>query len=160
MPLISRPVGAAPVTSFVGRDTERVELAAAIAAHRMVTVTGPGGVGKTRLALEVGEQAARSRRDGGWFVELAEVTDPAMVVPAVAAAVGVPERHGGSLDEALAEALAESDAVLVLDNCEHLIDAVRSCVERLMAACPGLVVVATSGPAWSPRTSGCIRCPA
>jgi predicted ATPase/DNA-binding CsgD family transcriptional regulator len=133
-----------PVTSFVGRDTERSELAAAIAAHRMVTVTGPGGVGKTRLAVEVGQQAAGSRRDGGWFVELAEVTDPAMVVAAVAAAVGVPERHGGSLDDALAEALAESDAVLVLDNCEHLIDAVRSCVERLMAACPGLAVVATS----------------
>ena len=140
-----RPAGwPVPVTSFVGRGTERVELAAAIAAHRMVTVTGPGGVGKTRLAMEVGQQAAGSRRDGGWFVELAEVTDPAMVVSAVAAVVGVPERHGGSLEEALAEALADSDAVLVLDNCEHLIDAVRSCVEPLMAACPGLVIVATS----------------
>ena len=132
------------VTSFVGREPERAALSTAIATHRMVTVTGPGGVGKTRLAIEVAQRDATRRRDGGWFVDLVSVTDPAMVVAALAATIGVPERHGGSLDDAVVAALAASDAVIVLDNCEHLLDAVRTCVDRLVTGCPSLAVVATS----------------
>lgn len=134
----------APVTSFVGRDVERAALTQALRAHRMVTVTGPGGVGKTRLALDVAQQFANSRRDSGWFIDLVEVTDAAMVITELAAALGVGDLHGGSLAGAVVTALAASDAVIVLDNCEHLLDAVRSCAELLVARCPSLVVVATS----------------
>ncbi len=134
----------APASSFIGRANERAALLAAIAAHRMVTVTGPGGVGKTRLALHAVEQFAATRRDGGCFVDLVHVSDPAMVVSALAAAAGVAEPLGGSLAQALAASLAHSDAVILLDNCEHLIDAVRGGVSHLLDACPQLVIAATS----------------
>src|SRR5215469_22063 len=91
----------APVTSFIGRTAERAALAAALAGHRMVTATGPGGVGKTRLALSVAAMASQERRDGVWFVDLVHQTDPAMVTAAVAQAVGVPEQSTSSLDLAL-----------------------------------------------------------
>ena len=90
----------------------------------MVTVTGPGGVGKTRPALHVAREVAATRRDGGWFVDLVQVTEPQMVIAAVASAIGVVDPHGGSLDDAVVAALAVGDAVMVLDNCEHVIDAV------------------------------------
>ena len=133
-----------PVSTFVGRATEREELMALVADHRMVTVTGPGGVGKTRLALQVAQEFAATRRDGGWFVDLVHVTDPGMVIAAVAAVIGVVEQPGGSLDDAVVAALASADAVIVLDNCEHVVDAVRSCAERLLVSCPALVLLATS----------------
>jgi predicted ATPase/DNA-binding CsgD family transcriptional regulator len=134
----------APLSSFVGRETECAALLEVVTAHRMVTATGPGGVGKTRLALRVVEAFAATHRDGGRFVDLVHVTDPAMVLSAVAAATGVAAPLGGSLAEALAASLADSDAVLLLDNCEHVIDAVRDGVSRLLAACPKLAIVATS----------------
>jgi predicted ATPase/DNA-binding CsgD family transcriptional regulator len=132
------------LSSFVGRVNECSALLSAVQAHRMVTVIGPGGVGKTRLALQVVEGFAATRRDGGYFVDLVRVSDPAMVVGAVAAAAGVTAPLGGSLSQALASALARSDAVILLDNCEHLLDAVRDCVAHLLDACPSLVLVATS----------------
>src|SRR5688572_27813859 len=114
-----------PVSSFVGREAECSALLQALADHRMVTATGPGGVGKTRLVLRVVETFSAARRDGGRFVDLVHVNDPAMVVSAIAAATGVVAPLGGSLVDALAAALARSDAVLLVDNCEHVIDAVR-----------------------------------
>lgn len=134
----------APLSSFVGRAIECTALLEAVTAHRMVTATGPGGVGKTRLALHVVEAFAATRRDGGRFVDLVHVNDPAMVLSAVATAAGVAAPLGGSLADALAASLADSDAVLLLDNCEHVVDAVRDCVSRLLAACPKLAIVATS----------------
>lgn len=134
----------AAITSFVGREAERGALAAAVAAHRMVTVTGPGGVGKTRLALQVAQEFASTRRDGGWFVDLVQVTDSEMVLAAIAATIGVAEQQGGSLDDAVVAALAASDAVMLLDNCEHVIEGVRSCAEQLLLHCPAVVIVATS----------------
>ena len=133
-----------PVTPFVGRTAERAALAAALAEHRMVTATGPGGVGKTRLALSVAAELASERRDGVWFVDLVHVTDPAMVTAAVAETVGVPEQRTTSVDLALVASLADSDALLVLDNCEHVLDGVRACVERIVAGCPEVTVLATS----------------
>ncbi|MGH3481950.1 MAG: ATP-binding protein [Nocardioidaceae bacterium] len=133
-----------PVTSFVGREAESAELTAAISVHRMVTATGPGGVGKTRLALRAAQTVAAARHEGGWFVDLVHVSDPELVVPALADAVGVVAPLGGSIEEAVTRSLADSDALVVLDNCEHLLDAVRSCVELLLGHCPSLTVVATS----------------
>src|SRR5689334_4086339 len=134
----------APVTSFIGRTAERAALATALAEHRMVTATGPGGVGKTRLALSVAAEAGPERRDGVWFVDLVYESDPVMVTAAVAQAVGVPEQSTSSLDLALIAALAKRDALLVLDNCEHVLDGVRECVERILAGYPDIRVLATS----------------
>ena len=133
-----------PVTPFIGRGPERAALTAALAEHRMVTATGPGGVGKTRLAMSVAAGVAPARRDGAWFVDLVHVTDPAMVIPAVAETVGVPEQRAASIDVALVASLAERDALLVIDNCEHLLDGVRECIERILDGCPDVTVLATS----------------
>ena len=134
----------APLSSFIGRETEYADLMRALSAHRMVTVTGPGGVGKTRLSLRVVEDFATTRRDGGWAVDLVHVTDPGLVMAAVATVVGVAAPLGGSLEQAVAASLGDSDAVLLLDNCEHVVDAVRECAAYLLGQCLELVVVATS----------------
>lgn len=135
----------APASSFVGREAELAALTLALTSQRLVTVTGPGGVGKTRLAIEAGHLAASLRRDGGWFVDLVQVTDPAMVTTAIARVVGVPEQLSGErLETELVRTLRSREAIVVLDNCEHVIDAIRPCVERLVIACASLTLVATS----------------
>ncbi len=133
-----------PLTGFVGRDTERQELAEMILANRLVTVIGPGGAGKTRLTLEVVRNLASGHSDGGWFVDLTSVSDPDRVMAEVAAAVGVAEPQGATLNEAVIAALLSRQAILVLDNCEHVLHGVLPCVDRLLAACPSLRIVATS----------------
>ncbi|MBA8951092.1 putative ATPase/DNA-binding CsgD family transcriptional regulator [Actinomadura namibiensis] len=138
------PALPAPLTTFVGRVRERGELAGAVTAHRQVTAVGPGGVGKTRLALAVAEETAADFADGVWFVDLVPVTDPGRVGAAVAAAVGVGEQPGRGIDDAVLAALADRRALLVLDNCEHVRDGVAPFLERLLAACPRLRVLATS----------------
>ncbi|MFP3992145.1 LuxR C-terminal-related transcriptional regulator [Streptomyces sp. E11-3] len=138
------PALPAPLTAFVGRVRERGELADAVKAHRQVTAVGPGGVGKTRLALAVAAEMADDFADGVWFVDLVPVTDPARVGAAVAAAVGVGEQPGRGVDEAVVAALADREALLVLDNCEQVGDGVAPFVERLLLACPRLRVLATS----------------
>ncbi|MFA1541411.1 ATP-binding protein [Actinomadura monticuli] len=138
------PVLPAPLTAFIGRTRERAELAAAVRADRLVTVAGPGGVGKTRLALAVAADLAGDFADGVWFVDLVPVTEPRRVGAAVAAAVGAGERPGHAIDDAVPAALADRRALLVLDNCEHVRDGVAPFVERLLAACPRLRVLVTS----------------
>ncbi len=140
----SAPALPAPLTSFVGRVRERGELAEAVKAHRLVTVTGPGGVGKTRLALAVAADVAGDFADGVWFVDLVPVAEPDRVGAAVAAAVGVGEQPGHGVDDAVAAALADHRALLVLDNCEQVREGVAPFLERLLAACPGLRVLVTS----------------
>ncbi|MFJ5775503.1 ATP-binding protein [Streptomyces sp. NPDC093094] len=142
----SRPAAAlpAPLTAFVGRAHERGELAEALTTHRQVTAVGPGGVGKTRLALAVAADAAAGFADGVWFVDLVPVTDPARVPAAVAAALGVGEQPGGSPGDAVPTALADRRALLVLDNCEQVRDGVAPFLEKLLAACPGVRVLVTS----------------
>jgi DNA-binding CsgD family transcriptional regulator len=134
----SAPALPAPLTAFIGRVRERGELAEAVRAHRLVTVTGPGGVGKTRLALAVAADMAGEFADGVWFVDLVPVTEPDRVGAAVAAAVGVGEQPGRGVDDAVLAALADHRALLVLDNCEQVRDGVAPFLERLLAACPGL----------------------
>ncbi|MFJ4090280.1 ATP-binding protein [Kitasatospora sp. NPDC089913] len=141
-----RPVPAlpAPLTAFVGRERERAALAALLADHRQVTAVGPGGVGKTRLALAVAAAAAGGFTDGVWFVDLAPVAAADRVAAAVAAVLGVGEQPGQGLDEAMCAALAERRTLLVLDNCEQVREGVAPFLERLLAACPEVRVLATS----------------
>ncbi|HEX6234196.1 MAG TPA: LuxR C-terminal-related transcriptional regulator [Jiangellaceae bacterium] len=133
-----------PLTSFVGRVAEQAALAEAIGHHRQVTAVGPGGVGKTRLALAVAAQAADEFADGVWFVDLVPVTDPGMVGATVAAALGIGEQRGRSLDDAVATSLRDGETLLVLDNCEHVLDGVVPFAERLLRECSRLTILATS----------------
>ncbi|MEZ0095061.1 LuxR C-terminal-related transcriptional regulator [Streptacidiphilus sp. EB129] len=133
-----------PLTAFVGRVAECAELAGLIRMHRHVVAVGPGGVGKTRLALAAAAQAAGDFPDGVWFVDLVPVTEPGMVAAAVAAALGVVEQPGLEVEESVAAALAGRQALLVLDNCEQVRDGVAPFLERLLGTCPGLTVLATS----------------
>jgi DNA-binding CsgD family transcriptional regulator len=134
----------APATPFLGRAVERAELTQALADHRLVTAIGPGGIGKTRLAISVAGDVAAQRRDGVWFVDPVRVADPAAVVATVAEVIGVPEQLAPSAEAALVASLARRDGLLVLDNCEHLLDGVRECVDLLANGCPELTVLATS----------------
>jgi hypothetical protein len=120
-------------TSFVGRDSEVGEIKKVLRAHRVVTLTGVGGVGKTRLALEVAAQLTDEFPDGVWLFELAAVTDPAAVPDAVAAALGVAQQPGMSLAESIAAALEDRVRLLLFDNCEHVLDAVADLVDAVLA---------------------------
>ncbi|MFE4618093.1 ATP-binding protein [Streptomyces sp. NPDC056747] len=141
---MAAPVLPAPLTAFVGRVRERGELAEALKKHRQVTAVGPGGVGKTRLALAVAAELAGEFADGVWFVDLAPVTDPGRIGDAVAAALGVGEQPGRGIDDSVFAVLADRQALLVWDNCEQIRDGVAPFLERLLAACPGVRVLVTS----------------
>ncbi|WP_137724140.1 protein kinase domain-containing protein [Prescottella subtropica] len=134
----------ADVTSFVGRQRELATIRHALDTARLVTLTGIGGVGKTRLAFRAAAAVRRSFPDGVWLVELAGVHDPALVVDAVATALGVRNFAGRPLRAALVDALTERTGLLVLDNCEQVIGAVAELVEGLLGHCPDLRVLATS----------------
>ena len=133
-----------PLTPFVGRVAERAALTAALDGQRLVTAVGPGGVGKTRLALSVAADVAGRFADGVWYVDLVPVTDALMIAPAIADALGLGERQGRSATDNVLGWLAERETLLVLDNCEHLLDGVVVLLERLLAGSPRLVVLATS----------------
>ncbi|WP_280399664.1 ATP-binding protein, partial [Nocardia carnea] len=134
----------APLTSFIGRDRERAELRAAVTTQRQATALGPGGVGKTRLAMAVATEVAAQFAGGAWFVDLVPVTDPALVGSAVARALGLGEQPGRGMDDSVLTALAGRHLLLVLDNCEHLRDGVAPFLERLLAHCPRVTVLVTS----------------
>src|SRR5215510_6161859 len=133
-----------PVSSFIGREHELGQTAAALDQARVVTLTGPGGVGKTRLALHAAGQAADRFGDGPWLSELAPVRDPALVDDAVAAAFSVTARTGQSTREALVEFLRTKQLLLVLDNCEHLLEAAAELAGALQRSCERLAILATS----------------
>ena len=132
------------LTSFVGRAGPVREVAVLLDRNRLVTVTGPGGTGKTRLAAEVARQVAGRFADGAWLVELAPVADPAQVAAVVAAALGVRDQPGVPAAEAVARVLARQQLLLVLDNCEHVIGAAAELCAGLLAACDDVRVLATS----------------
>jgi predicted ATPase/DNA-binding SARP family transcriptional activator/DNA-binding CsgD family transcriptional regulator/Flp pilus assembly protein TadD len=131
-------------TSFVGREREMVELKRSISMTRLMTLTGAGGSGKTRLALEVAKDLVGSYADGVWLVELAPISEPGLVVQEVAGALGAQEQPGRPLLESLLDTLDDKDMLLLLDNCEHLIDAVASLTIALLDSCPQMRVLATS----------------
>jgi predicted ATPase/class 3 adenylate cyclase len=132
------------VSSFIGRDRELLRVAKALGESRVVTLTGVGGVGKTRLALQVAAEVLPQFREGAWLVELAPVRDPDGVVGAFAAVFGVSARAGQTLDESFVEFLRTKQLLLVVDNCEHLLEAVADLVELLELSCPALSILATS----------------
>jgi predicted ATPase/class 3 adenylate cyclase/DNA-binding CsgD family transcriptional regulator len=135
---------AAVLTSFIGRDGPVAEVAGLLAERRLVTVTGPGGTGKTRLAGEVARRVAGRFADGAWLAELATVQDPAQIPPAVAAALGVRDQPGVPAAETLARVLARRQLLLVLDNCEHVIGAAAELCAGLLAAADDVTILATS----------------
>nr|BFD96243.1 hypothetical protein KitaXyl93_76030 [Kitasatospora sp. Xyl93] len=143
---LPRPAPALPVrlTSFIGRAGERAALTALLKEHRQVTALGPGGVGKTRIALTVASDVAGEFADGVWFVDLVPVSDPGMIATAVAEAIGLGEQLGRDMAESVVVALTDRHALLVLDNCEHVVDGAALFVERLLAACPRVQVLVTS----------------
>src|ERR1700757_165474 len=131
-------------TSLIGRESELDEVHAAVKAHRLVTLTGVGGVGKTRLATEVAARLVDEFPDGVWFFELAAVTDPASVLAAVAAVLGITQQPGKTVAESVADALEGRLRLLVFDNCEHVRDAVADLVEAILARSATVTILATS----------------
>jgi non-specific serine/threonine protein kinase len=134
----------AELTSFVGRRGELAEVKRLLAGSRLVTLTGIGGVGKTRLALRAAAGLRRAFRDGVWLVQLDQLRDQALVAQAVAGALGLQDRAGYATAEALADYLAGRQLLLVLDDCEHVVDAAAKLADLLLRAAPGLRVLATS----------------
>ncbi|WP_082974174.1 adenylate/guanylate cyclase domain-containing protein [Mycobacterium sp. E740] len=135
-----RPV----TTSLLGRDSDVDEIALAVKAHRLVTLTGVGGVGKTRLAVEVAARLTDEFPDGLWLFELAAVTDPAAVPDAVAAVLGVTQQPGKTVAESVAAALEGRVRLLVIDNCEHVLDAAADLIEAVLAHSATVRILATS----------------
>ena len=132
------------LTSFVGRERERREVPRLLGAARLLTLTGPGGCGKTRLALEVAGDLADAYQDGVRLAELAPLTDLESVPQAVADALSVRESLGAPPVEAISRALRGKEMLLVLDNCEHLVEAAARLAETLLVGCPRLRILATS----------------
>jgi predicted ATPase len=134
----------AEVTSFVGRRRETLELKRMLTAARLVTLTGSGGVGKTRLALRVATDLRRAFGDGVWLVELDKIHDPALVVHTIATTLGVRGESGRCALAVLREALADRQVLLVLDNCEHLLAACADVADALLRTCPDLRILTAS----------------
>ncbi|GAA3354477.1 BTAD domain-containing putative transcriptional regulator [Streptomyces antimycoticus] len=142
----------APLTSFIGRDEDLTRIDTLLTTGRLVTVLGPGGAGKTRLALEAAHRYRHALRDGAWLIDLVSVTEPAKIATAVLTGTGL--RGGAMLDarkriegdelDVLVGELGGRESLLLVDNCEHLIDAVARLVSALLPRCPGLRVLATS----------------
>lgn len=155
-----------PLTTLIGRDDERAQVRGALHRSRLVTLVGPGGTGKTRLATEVGADLAGETAGGVWLVELGALADPADIAPAIADTLHLAADSGLTVagtrpPDALTrivEAIGTSDTVVVLDNCEHLVDAVAPLAETLLRRCPGLRVLATSREPLRVAGRRCRRC--
>jgi predicted ATPase/DNA-binding XRE family transcriptional regulator len=133
-----------PLTSFVGRSRELVDTGKLLESVRLLTLTGAGGTGKTRLALELARTSRQTFGDGVAFVDLAPIADPALVPGVVGGALGVPEQVGRPMQQTLIDATRSRELLLILDNCEHLVDACAQICHALLGACPHLTVLATS----------------
>ncbi|WP_327097708.1 protein kinase [Nocardia vinacea] len=145
------------LTSFVGRRTELSAVKNLLSTSRLVTFTGVGGVGKTRLALRAASQAQRDFADGVWLVELAEVSDAALLVDVVAATLGLRDEAPGRLRDVLVKFLGSRQILLVLDNCEHMVEAVAKLSEALLRTCPELRILATSREALNIEGEAVLR---
>ncbi|HEX2913741.1 MAG TPA: BTAD domain-containing putative transcriptional regulator [Chloroflexia bacterium] len=134
----------APLTSFIGREVETAEVSRLLSEHRLVTITGMGGSGKTSLALAVAREVASNYPGGAWLVELASLADPGLVAQRVVTSLGLKLSSDSRADDTLAEALNSSQLLVVLDNCEHLLEECARLADFLLKNCPGLRMLATS----------------
>jgi len=133
-----------PLSSFIGREREIVEVKRLLTEHRLLTLTGPGGSGKTRLALQVAADLRADYPDGAWLVEFAPLNEDDLVPQAIAAVLGVREQAGEAIGDTLARRLHSRVALLVFDNCEHLLDACAALGATLLSSCPNVRLLATS----------------
>src|SRR5277367_6252041 len=132
------------LTSFVGRDAQMAQVRELLSESRLLTLTGAGGAGKTRLAIQLAAQLTGEFIDGVWYVDLAPITDPEVVPITVARALGLPDQPGRSTMDTLTRFVADHQMLIVLDNCEHLLDASAALVNVLLAAAAGLTLLTTS----------------
>ncbi len=132
------------LTSFIGREKEVAEIRTLLDSSRLVTLTGSGGTGKTRLSIEVGAQELENFTNGVWMVELALLSDPAQIIPALAQVLGVLESPFSSLPSLVTEFLRARKLLLLLDNCEHLVAACARLTDDLLHQCAGLTILASS----------------
>jgi predicted ATPase/DNA-binding XRE family transcriptional regulator len=149
----------AELTSFIGRSRELAMIAAMLAEARLLTLTGPGGTGKTRLALRLAAAVLDQFPDGVWLVDLAPLADPALIAQTIATVLGVREEPGRALLATLMAYLRDKQLLLMLDNCEHLIDACAQLVDTLLRAAPRLHLLATSREPLGIAGEGFFRVP-
>jgi predicted ATPase/class 3 adenylate cyclase len=147
------------LTTFIGRQKELNQVARKLAASRLVTLSGPGGVGKTRLSLQSAAAVLSSFPDGAWLVELAPLSSPDLVPLGLANILGVREEPGRRLTETLVESIGNKTMLVILDNCEHLVEACVSLVETLLAGCPNLHILASSREALGVEGEVMVRVP-
>jgi non-specific serine/threonine protein kinase len=145
-PFASKPLTNLPasLTSFIGREKEQVELLNLVSKYRLITLVGPGGVGKTRLSLKIGEQVLGDYSDGIWLVELASIFDPMHVPRTTAIAIGLRDEPQRPVIDMLSDYVRDKKMLILLDNCEHLLDACTQLADTLLRNCPGLKILATS----------------
>lgn len=132
------------LTSFIGRAKEISDIEALLAKNRLLTLTGSGGAGKTRLGLQVAAETLPRFPDGAWFVELAPIVDPGLVPKALCAVVGIAEESGKTITQTLVEHLKSKELLILLDNCEHLLESGASLSNALLRQCPGVRILASS----------------
>jgi predicted ATPase/class 3 adenylate cyclase len=144
---------------FIGRSVELAKVVDGLASHRLVTLTGAGGSGKTRLALEAADSLLGSLRDGAWLVELAPLSDASRVSAVVAQVLGLGERVGQPVQETVTEWIRSHDVLLVLDNCEHVVEGVAEFVDRLLRSCPAVRILTTSRELLGVRGELALRVP-
>src|SRR5205085_2067951 len=132
------------LTSFIGREQVLAAIGQLLHANRLLTLSGPGGSGKTRLALQTSAAHLDHYPDGVWWVELAPLADPALLPQSIATALGIKETRSQLLTDLVAEHLRRRKLLLLLDNCEHLLGACADIAEQLLQTCPGLTILATS----------------
>jgi predicted ATPase/class 3 adenylate cyclase/DNA-binding CsgD family transcriptional regulator len=132
------------LTSFVGRQAQLNQVQDLLSDNRLVTLTGAGGAGKTRLAIQLAGRLTNEFGDGVWYVDLASITDPGLVPAAVTRALGLPDQPGRSTMDSLLRFVGNRHMLMVLDNCEHLLDASAALFNALLGAAPGLTLLATS----------------
>jgi len=132
------------VTSFIGREQEVEELSNRFEKYRLLTLAGAGGVGKTRLALQIGAELLDKFADGVWLIELAAIPDPELIPSVVASVLSAPETQGRALSESIINSLRRKQALLIFDNCEHLLDATAKLIDSILRGCPQVRIIATS----------------
>src|SRR5262245_38340997 len=125
-----------PLSAFIGREREIAEVKRSLSAHRLLTLTGAGGSGKTRLAIKVANALRGEYRDCVWFVDLSSLTEPVLVLQTIASILNVHERSTDPLLNSLIDRLSPRQTLIVIDNCEHLISMCAEITEALLAGCP------------------------